>query len=331
MDQIIDHLKASKHVLLTTHIAPDGDAIGSLLALGLCLERANKRITLYNESRIPAIYRFLPGVERISNHIHAIEQYDTAVVLDCTDVKRVGEAAFVVGRIPVLINIDHHATNSFFGDYQWVDPQACATAEIIHRLLKKMGFFIDPAVATALYTAILTDTGSFRFSNTNPAAFSICHQMILAGVSPHDVASNVYGRYSLARIKLLNLALDSIEICPGGKLSVMTLTRQMFQETGTRPEDVDGLVNYAKRIEDVRVAVLIQECDRKNGYSRTAKRFHVSLRSDGSVDVSAIASAFGGGGHETAAGFTVRANINEIKAGILDYIQQCAPEICSSN
>jgi phosphoesterase RecJ-like protein len=179
-----------------------------------------------------------------------------------------------------------------------------------------MDLEMDLAMATAIYTGILTDTGSFRFSNTNRAAFSICEAMVAMGVNPSAVAQHVYGTYSLGRIKLLNLALDSIEISNNGSLSIMTVTREMLSNTGTQAEDADGLINYARRIQDVKVAALIHELENGHGISGNRKRFHVSLRSDGSVDVSRIASGFGGGGHAGAAGFSMESSLAELKKTI---------------
>jgi phosphoesterase RecJ-like protein len=197
-----------------------------------------------------------------------------------------------------------------------VDVTACATSEIVYRLIQDMNIDVDAAIATAIYTGILTDTGSFRFSNTNRAAFSICEAMVAAGVNPSTVAQHVYGTYSLGRIKLLNRALDSIEISNNGYLSIMTVTRDMLADTGTQPEDADGLINYARRIRDVKVAALIHELESGSGVSAGRKRFHVSLRSDGSVDVSRIATNYGGGGHAGAAGFSVESNLAELKQTI---------------
>ncbi len=315
MDLIIRQLKKSNHILVVTHTHPDGDAVGSLIALGLSLKALNKNTTLYNESPIPAVYRFLPEVHRVVRKIDKIN-YDTAVILDCGDLDRIGKAVSTVRQIPVIVNIDHHITNTHFGHLKLLDTSACATSEIVYRLIKQMAIPLDKAIATAIYTGILADTGSFRFSNTNRAAFAICQEMVGLGVDPYDISQHVYGTYSLGRIKLLNRALDSIEISNNGKLSIMTLTKDMFHETHTQPEDVDGLINYAKRIEDVRVAALIQEHYNGKEQPRIHNRFHVSLRSDGSVDVAAIASLFGGGGHSTAAGFNIESTLSDIKLKI---------------
>jgi phosphoesterase RecJ-like protein len=321
MEQIINHIKEANHILLTSHCDPDGDAVSSLLAMGLAIAKLEQKATLYNASPIPAVYRFLPSVERIVRHIKKANTYDVALVLDCGDLPRVGEASSTVSQIPVVINIDHHISNTGFGDIQLIDPMACSTAEIVYRLIKAMDVRIDKDIATSLYTGILTDTGSFRFSSTNQAAFAISKEMAELGVEPHEVAQHVYGTYSLGRIKLLNLALDSIEISDNGKLSIMTVTGAMFSETRTQPEDVDGMINYARRIEDVKVAALIQE--QKNGKtdSNGHCRYHVSLRSDGSVDVAAIAGSFGGGGHASAAGFQVATTLTKLKSDIITLAQ----------
>ena len=317
MQSIIHQLTRSRRVLLTTHTHPDGDAIGSLLALGLSLERMGKTIAMVDDDPIPAIYRFLPEVARITDRVPSGVDFDTAVVLDCGSLQRVGTVAEAVAAAPVVINIDHHVTNEAFGTLRLVDPEACATAAIIYRLLGEMSVPIDKIVATAIYTGIFTDTGSFRFSNTNLEAFTICREMVTLGVDPYQVAKHVYGTYSLGRIKLLNMALDSIELAANGKMTIMTLSQEMLRETRTQPEDGDGLINYARRIEDVRVAALIQEL---NGGQ--ANQYHVSLRSDGSIDVADIAKARGGGGHASAAGFSVTAPLADVKADLLRLAEQ---------
>jgi len=220
MNSIIQQFNNSNKILVVCHANPDGDAIGSLIALGLSLEALNKKITLYCESPIPAVYRFLPAVHRVVKKIGRLN-YDAAVILDCGDLSRVGKAVSFVKQIPVIVNIDHHVTNTGFGHLQLIDTSACATAEIVYRLIKQMGLSFDKPIATSIYTGILADTGSFRFSNTNKAAFAICQEMVEIGVDPHNIAQHVYGTYSLSRIKLLNLALDSIELSKNGKLCIV--------------------------------------------------------------------------------------------------------------
>jgi len=312
INQIIKHLKKSKNIFLASHIHPDGDAIGSTLAMGLSLKALGKDVTLYNESLISAVYHFIPSVKMFVNHVSDLSVYDCALIVDCGNIQRIGAVSEHISRIPVVINIDHHITNTRFGNFQIVDEKACASAEIIYDIIKKMAIPLSKNIATALYTAILTDTGSFRFSNTNRQAFKICEEMVGLGIDPYDVSQHVYGTYSLGRIRLLNLVLDSIEISDNGKLSMMSLTQEMLEETGTELEDGNDLINYARIIEDVKVAVLIQEQKKNNG----KPLFHVSLRSDGTVNVADIAFSFGGGGHCCAAGFDFKADLLDIKAKI---------------
>ena len=313
IDQIAHQLKASNRLLLTSHTNPDGDAVSSMLALGLALEKLGKEIVLLNESPIPAVYRFLPSVDRIMQKTEDHRPFDVAVVMDCGDTERIGCSTSVIELAPTLVNIDHHATNTGFGHLRYVDSAACSTSELIYRLLEKMKISLDQDIAMAIYTGILTDTGSFRFSNTNSAAFAICTEMTALGVDPYDIAQHVYGPYPLERIKLLNLALDSIEISANRKLSMMTVTQAMLKQTGTQLEDVDGLIHYARRIQNVKVAALIQELRNGNEPAGSQGQYHVSLRSDGAVDVAAIATAYGGGGHRTAAGFGMEASLSEVK------------------
>jgi phosphoesterase RecJ-like protein len=322
MNLILQTIKAANRILVTTHTDPDGDAVGSMLAMGLALEWIGKQTILYNENPIPAVYQFLPGVGRIERHLGSIDAVDAVVVLDCGDLSRVGRAAVCIGSKAAVLNIDHHISNNGFGSHCLIDGQACATAEIVYRLIRSLKVPLSKDIATCIYTGILTDTGSFRFSNTNAAAFAISQELVQAGVDPFEVARHVFGSYSLGRIKLLNLALNSIEISPNGKLSLMTVTRGMLDETHTQQEDVDGLINYARRIEDVRVAALIQEQTNGQTTADGRIRLHVSLRSDGSVDVAALASTFGGGGHLSAAGFQTESTVEGLKSDLLKWAEK---------
>lgn len=317
MKQITDQLIKSKQVLLASHINPDGDAIGAMLGLGLALESIKKKAHLYNQSAMPAVYQFLPSIHRIKQDPGDLASYDTAIILDCSDLQRIGDHAEAVSRIPTVINIDHHVTNNRFGNYQLIDAKASATAEIVYRLIREMNIPFNTSMAYAIYTGIMADTGSFRFSNTTQEAFRISHEMVAAGADPHTVAHHVYETISLNRIKLLTMLFDTIELSEDGAFSIMTLTQNMLNASGTEIADVNGLINYAKRIESVKVAALLYE--RRNGRKKgsAGSHYHVSLRSDGSVNVSRIAAAFGGGGHVTAAGFDIYTTLPELKKQLL--------------
>jgi phosphoesterase RecJ-like protein len=204
MDQIIRHLIDSEHLLIVSHAHMDGDAVGSLLATGLAMAMVKERVTICCDTPVPAVYRFLPSSDCIVQGINDSDTFDTVLVLDCGDLARVGNLAPLISNIPVLINIDHHVTNTGYGDYQLVDSTASATAEIVYRLIKKMDIPIDKAIATSIYTGILTDTGSFRFSNTTREAFAICEEMIQLGANPYDVAQHVYKKLDFQPIRDLD-------------------------------------------------------------------------------------------------------------------------------
>jgi len=314
MKQILKKLQNSNQILITSHAIPDGDAVGSLVATGMALEASGKKVTLYNESEIPSTYQFLPSIDQIKHKIDDIDVYDAVVVLDCGDIERVGEKASKISRISCVINIDHHITNTRFGNLQLIDPFACATCEIVYRLIKEINVPISTDIALCLYTGILTDTGSFRFSNTNREAFQICEEMVGIGVNPYAVARQVYQTYSQQHLKLLNMINDSSEISKNGKMSVMTLSQEMLMKTGMQMEDCNGISNNLKNIKNVKVAALILE--QKNSVDANTQdlvSFHVSLRSDGAIDVAAIAAYYGGGGHASAAGFSITSTLSDVK------------------
>ncbi len=312
-ERICRALATSERTLVVGHVNPDGDVIGSCLALASALRALGKEAVCYNESPVPMVYNFIPGAGEVVDQVVLPGDFDAVAVLDCSDIERVGMIARQIQKMPLVVNLDHHATNEGYGHLACVEDNACATAEIIYRLIKKWGLSFDLTMATGLYTAILTDTGSFRFANTSHTAFSICNEMVSCGVDPYHVAQHVYGDYSLGRIKLLNMALGSIELLEDGSLSFMTLTRHMMARTGTSLEDADGMINYAKQIEDVRMAAMIAEDPHQAGH------YYISLRSDGSIDVSELATNFGGGGHVRAAGFNTDLPPALLKERILEW------------
>ena len=278
MNPILQTIKTADRILVTTHTDPDGDAVGSLLAMGLALERLGKQ-TIAVQRKPDSGGLPVPagrGPHRTASGCRS-RRYDARRSRLRRSLAHWQRGATASSRMAAVINIDHHVSNTGFGSHRLIDGQACATAEIVYRLIRALEVPLDKAIATCIYTGILTDTGSFRFSNTNAAAFAISRDMMDAGVDPYEVAQRVFGSYSLGRIKLLNLALNSIEISPNGKLSLMTVTRAMLEETRTQQEDVDGLINYARRIEDVRVAALIQE--QTNGLTTADGRARLACQS----------------------------------------------------
>jgi bifunctional oligoribonuclease and PAP phosphatase NrnA len=231
--------------------------------------------------------------------------YDVAMVVDCGDLHRVGDGFEVLKKYEYLINIDHHNTNEAFGQLNIVDQRASSTAEILYLILKALGVRIDLDIAVNLYTAILTDTGSFRYESTTQRAFSISEEMMILGVNPALVAGEVYESHPKERFQLLCQVLGTLELYQGEKIATVYVTQDMFARTGTNREYTEGFVEYIKEIRGVEVACLIREIGND--------RYRVSMRSKNGVDVAAVAHAFGGGGHERAAGCTLVGDIGTVK------------------
>ena len=197
-------LSENSRFVVLTHVNPDGDAIGSLLALGLALDLLKKKTVLYNPSPIPAVYRFLPAVKRVVKHIRKGDDFDTAVILDCGDTERIGPGAAVLAQIPVTINVDHHITNTGFGTHQMIDTRACATSEIVYRLIKALNVTINRDIADSIYTGILTDTGSFKYSNTSDYTHKIVAELLKWKLPVHKIYRRIYEMNPAADMRLLS-------------------------------------------------------------------------------------------------------------------------------
>jgi bifunctional oligoribonuclease and PAP phosphatase NrnA len=311
-------IKRSNTLLLVSHIHPDGDAVGSLTALGAALLADGKKVTLYNEHPVPSAYQFLPLSDTIVDDAGELDAYDVMIVLDCSKIERIGQLVDLIDKVPVIINIDHHCTNENFGGVQLVDPGACATTEIIYKLLVEMGSPINREAAYGIYTGIITDTASFSFENTSSGSFAICGKMVDLGVDPHLVSRNVYITYSLERIRFMKMVLSTFTLSEDKTISFMMGTQEMIRKSGMKPENVGRIVNYAKHIEGVKIAAMaLEEEFREDHLPDHHHNFHVSLRSDGSVDVSKIAVFFGGGGHNSAAGFNITDTVEGLRETIL--------------
>ncbi len=283
-----------RRFLLALHEAPDGDAVGSNLAMAAALAALGKEAQVVSADPVPRLFDFLPGVDEVLEPGEATGPWDVALLLDCSDADRVGGAATLVAQAAVVCNVDHHKTNQGFGHVRWVDPAAAATGELVYHLLQGLRALWTPAMAQCLYTAISTDTGSFRFEQTTAATHRIAARLIELGADPAQVVNNVYDTRSLASLRLLRLALERLEVHPDGHVAWITLPRPVLESAGASDEDAEGLVNYARSVEGVEVGLLFREVE--DG------RVKVSLRSRARVDVADLASVMGGGGHPRAAG-----------------------------
>ncbi|NLC56864.1 MAG: bifunctional oligoribonuclease/PAP phosphatase NrnA [Armatimonadetes bacterium] len=311
MDPVVraaEALRAAGRVLLACHVNPDGDTMGSALALGLALQHAGKKVTLVSPDEVPLPYHFLPGSHQFQRSVPEGD-YDVAAALDCDGESRMGSAAPAVRRAAQVIEIDHHTGTDRFGDIVVVDPTAAATGELVFGLLRLLALPITADVATNLYVALMTDTGSFRFANTTARCLRIAAELVDCGADPFRIADHVYETRSRAATLLLGRALASLKLSDDGQIAWGRLTAEDFQQAAATDAETEGIVNHLRAIAGVRVAILLREV---NGKVR------VSLRSREPVDVAAVARVFGGGGHRVAAGCTLPLPLATAERRLLD-------------
>ncbi len=290
--------------MVTSHIDPDGDAIGSAFALSFALKTLGKETVVYLRDKVPYRYEFLPQPASLVHEIPA-KQFDAIFAVDCGDFFRIGDGHEKLKEKGLIINIDHHDTNEAFGFLNIIDGRASSTAEIVYTILKALDVRIDFEIAVNIYTAILTDTGSFRYASTNSKAFIICEEMTHFGVIPSYVAEKVYESHPKERFLLLCGALATLETHYDNRLAIMYITDELFRQVGGSKEQTEGFVEFLKEMRGVELAVVA----RQTGESR----YKISMRSKGKIDVAAIAGRFGGGGHKNAAGCTIEGAIDQVK------------------
>jgi len=309
-------LREKRSFLVACHENPEGDAIGSELALALALRKMGKAVTVLNADPVPANLAFLPGADTVVFEEDG-SKYDVAVVVDCGSPERTGRIGPELRKCPLLVNIDHHRTNGDRGDLSLVDPDAAATGLLVHRVLSAMGYDIDVDVATNIYVAVLTDTGSFHYGSSSPEAFEVAGEMVRRGVDPWAVAEQVYETQSANRLRLLGRVLASLEVVAGGRIASITTMRGDLREFDSGKDALEGFINYPRSIVGVEVAVSFRE-EEEGG-------FRVSFRSKGRVDVSAVAARFGGGGHRNASGCTVPGSLPDVKRKVFEALSAVLP------
>lgn len=301
IEDIVKILKTKQTFVLTTHIHADGDALGSLLALGLALINNGKNAVMIHSEPVPESYRFLPGAEQVKMVQDLKESFEVGIALDCTNLSRAGDAAHILQKADCVINIDHHISNEYFGQINMVETEVAATGEMVCALLVKGGFIITPDIATNLYTAIITDTGSFRHQNTTANCFRTCAYLLECGAAHNFIQHNLYEQRSLQSLRFMVKVLQTLSINENGMIAWMTITRDIITEA----DNSDGLIDYAKSLKGVEVGILFKEMD--------SGEIKVSFRSKSFVDVNQLAAHFGGGGHERAAGCSIKGNLKEVE------------------
>jgi phosphoesterase RecJ-like protein len=292
IQQILSALDEAHRILVTAHARPDGDAVGSVLACGIMLRQMNKDVDLVFSDRVPLIYRWLPGAQSIQHCASVQRDYDLVILLECDGIPRTRLRGLEGRR---LINIDHHTSGRPFADINWIDTGACAVAEQVYRLAQAAGAVITAEMATCLYMAVLTDTGSFCYEGTNAHTFAVAEELVRLGARPGSIAQDVYFANPLSKMLLLGAALANLR--RDGRIAWLWITQGDMERTCAAEEDCEGIVNYAIGIAGVEVAVFLRELPNR--------QVRLSLRSKGTVNVAAIAESHGGGGHPHASGCTL--------------------------
>lgn len=292
LNEVLRQIEQRRRFLLTSHARPDGDAIGSALACAQILRQLGKDAEVVLHDPVPRIYQPLPFADRVVQTDRVNGHYEAAILLECDSIQRTRLEGL---ENQFLISIDHHASGRPFAHVNWIDPHATATAELVHQLATAAGVKISREIATCLYTALLTDTGSFMFKGTNEQTFALARELVLAGADPAQCAQNVYFAHSTAKMRLLGAALSNLH--REGPLAWIWVTRDQMERSQAKEEDCEGIVNYALSIQDVELAAFFREM--------ADGRYRVSLRSKGKLNVAEIAERFGGGGHECASGCSI--------------------------
>lgn len=307
IQKIAEEIRNNHSFLLTSHEGPDGDAVGSSLALASILRKLGKDVYVHFRDPVPDLYSFLPAVDTIFATIPD-RDFDAAFVLDIGGLRRAGDEFCRFKRIGKTINLDHHLACENFGTHNLVDPSAAATGVLVYRIASALGYSIDAETALCLYVSIITDTGSFRYSNSNREAFTIAGEMIECGVNAWDVAEQLYENQPRTRLELLARCLQTLEVINGGRAASVSVTLDMYAATGANSELTDGFVNYPRSIRGVEVAIFFRQIE--------DNMVKVGFRSKGKVNVAVFSAALGGGGHHNAAGCTVDGTLDEVKTRV---------------
>ena len=314
LPQVVEALRSARRVLLTMHRGPDGDALGSALALACALRELGREIVVYNPDELPYNFRFLAGASQVVKSLAADCAFDVTIATDSGALARLGPDLPPKERRGIFVNLDHHVTTEPFGDLNCVDPEAAAVGVLAYRIIRALGHPISRDATECIYASILADTGSFRYSSTDPESLRIAADLLERGVDPWEMTVRIYEQQPLSRMKLLAEVLATLAV--QDRLATITITNDMIARTGTHLDLTDGFINYARSIDGVEVAAAFREPPAGE------RAWRVSFRSRGRVDVSAIARSFGGGGHRNAAGCAIEGDEAAVRARIASEIEQ---------
>jgi phosphoesterase RecJ-like protein len=314
---IIATIREGRRFLITSHVDPEGDSLGSQLALAAILRELGKEVAVVNHDRPPERYAFMPGIDRVVQPAAVSGQpFDAAFVLDCAAIERIGSVRARLDGLRI-VNIDHHRSNTRFGHLNHVEPETCASGMIVYRLNEELGLGLDREKATNIYVGIVSDTGNFRYSNTTPEVMRVGSRLMETGIENSRIASLLFATKPIGALRLLGEALTALTPEVGGKVGLIVLDREVFARTGADAADVEGVVNYAKHLAGTLVGVLLREVE--------GGEVKVSLRAEGEVDVDQVARRFGGGGHKNAAGARFQGSLAAARQEILAALAEAIP------
>lgn len=316
IERVCSAISKGKSFLVTTHDCSDGDALGSEVALNLMLRELGKRSHIVNDGPANEKYSFLHGIKSIGTSPGDLRSgYDYVIVVDTCDTDRLMIMDFIrAHRIPI-INIDHHQSNTRFGDINWVDPRASSVGEMTYALIKKMGVEVKRQIAVALYTSLITDTGHFTFHNTSVGSHVMAAELLRVGVNVGEITRHIYRSKTVGMLQLESEVIRRIKFTEGGKIAWSRITMDMHKLTGTTPDQIQDPVEIPRSVAGVRVAIIFRE-------TPVAGKIRVSLRSEGDIDVASFAHRFGGGGHPRAAGFTAKGKIAAVEKRVISEIRK---------
>jgi phosphoesterase RecJ-like protein len=311
LNQIVEIIRANQRFVIASHARPDGDSIGSELAAAYALRELGKQVTVVNADPASGPLMQFPGVPDIQITDELTEPFDVSIIMECSDLARTGVRGLDRG---IVINIDHHPGNTGYGQVNWFDASAAACGEMVFDLVRALGVPLTREIATHVYLAILTDTGSFHYSHITPRTFAISGQALEAGVDPVLVARNVYDSNNMGRLKLFGAVLGAMQIDPSGRIAIVYVDHEMARAAGGTYEDTEGLINLPLTVKEIEAVIFFKQIE--------GEEYRVSMRSKGDIDIGSIAKAFGGGGHKNAAGFSITGPIDALKRTFIDKIEQ---------
>jgi bifunctional oligoribonuclease and PAP phosphatase NrnA len=308
---IVDAIRSRQRFVLSSHSRPDGDSIGSQLAMAYALRDLGKHVELVNLDAAPPQLMGFPGVSDIRIAPVVEGGFDAAIIMECSDLARTGVAGL---DRAFVINIDHHPGNAAYGQINWFDATAAACAEMVFDVIRAMGARMSVEIATHIYLAILTDTGSFHFSNITPKTFDICRQLVEAGVDPVRVSRQVFDSNSMSRLKVMAAVLGGLTFDPTNQIGILFLDHAMARAAGGTYDDTEGLINQPLTVKEVQAVVFFKQSE--------GDSYRVSMRSKGDIDIGVVAKEFGGGGHKNAAGCSATGPIEALKTMFTEKIRR---------